>query len=205
LSISIRPDRPTTLHRPTVAARRTSCVGPLVDSGRVAFPTTCRSGRSTVSLGCLLTGRTVQHVESTLVPPRSARIGSLPTGRTVEYAVVLARSTLVGYGVRTGAGRALRESLGDGSWTGPGWTFLRRASPERRPQAAEQGAPALVGRVRSITAWLAQRARLPSRLVRRGASTSPFGDLVDASVELAPHRGAARLGTTRCLRQSWHP
>jgi hypothetical protein len=52
------------------------------------------------------------------------------------------------------------------------WTILRRTSPQRRPKAAEQGAPALAGRIRSITAWLAQRARLPSRLVRRGAGAS---------------------------------
>jgi hypothetical protein len=75
--------------------------------------------------------------------------------------------------MRIRPGRALLGSRGVGDSVGHRWTFRRRTSPERRPQAAEQRAPALVGRVRSITAWLAQRARLPSRLVRRGVGASP--------------------------------
>jgi hypothetical protein len=70
---------------------------------------------------------------------------------------------------RHAAGR-VRERVCRVGWaTLPGgrgrWRVLLTA-PEHRPQAPEQRAAALAGRVETITALLAQRARLPSRLWR---------------------------------------
>jgi hypothetical protein len=98
--------------------------------------------------------------------------------------------------------RTLLGSRGAGNLAGRRRAFLRRTSPECRPEATEQGAPALAGRVRCITACLAQRARLPSRLVRRGAGASlatrrRLAWSWDDPGELPPPP------RHRCVRRSW--